>query len=159
MEPQDIDAKNTEINRRKVKITTGNKAILKLKKAVEDAAKEKASFTEDKEKRTIDFKEIEKKALIVEEKYKNLKEVTILCICMTCCTHEGQRLTILSFMQILDKQLEELESAQKEYNDIKKVVEGLRTGEVGKCVCEYINVCMSPCLEIKIKIKIMYIFI
>lgn len=72
---QDIDAKNTEINRRKVKITTGSKAVL-LKKAVEDGVKEKAFLTEDKEKRTVDFKEIENKALVVEEKYKNLKEVT-----------------------------------------------------------------------------------
>ncbi|MCO5547330.1 hypothetical protein L7F22_000778 [Adiantum nelumboides] len=102
---KDIDAKNTEINKRKVKITTGSKTIIKLKKAIEDAAKEKETYTEEKEKRTMDFKEIEKKALVVEGKYKNLKE-------------------------ILDKQLEELDSAQKEFNDRKKVVEELRTGEV-----------------------------
>eukprot|EP00250_Pteridium_aquilinum_P018347 c24044_g1_i1 orf=299-4012(-) len=102
---KDIDAKSTEINRRKVKITTGSKAVLKLKKAVEDAVKEKASVTEEKEKRAVDFKEIEKKALFVEEKYKNLKE-------------------------ILEKQQEELDNAQKEYNDRKKVVDELRTGEV-----------------------------
>lgn len=35
-------------------------------------------------------------------------------------------------MQILEKQQEELESAQKEYNDRKKVVDELRTGEVGQ---------------------------
>lgn len=64
------------MNRRKVKITTGSKAVLKLKKAIEDAAKEKTSVTEEKEKGTVAFKEIEKKAVVVEEKYKNLKEVT-----------------------------------------------------------------------------------
>lgn len=35
-----INAKNTEINRRKVQITTGSKAVQKLKKALDDAAKE-----------------------------------------------------------------------------------------------------------------------
>ncbi|KAH7432741.1 hypothetical protein KP509_07G037500 [Ceratopteris richardii] len=102
---KDIDSMNTEINRRKVKITTGSKTISKLKKGLEDAAKEKASFTEEKEKRTNDFKDVEKKALIVQEKFTNLKE-------------------------ILGKQQEELDSAQKEYNDLKKVVDDLRTKEV-----------------------------
>lgn len=100
-----IDAKNTEINRRKVQITTGSKTIEKLRKALDEAAKEKTTCLEEKEKRVFNFKEIEKKASVVEEKYKNLQ-------------------------QILEKQREELEAAQKDYNDRKHIVDELRTGEV-----------------------------
>lgn len=41
------------MNRRKVKITTGSKAVLKLKKAIEDAVKEKTSVADEKEKGTV----------------------------------------------------------------------------------------------------------
>ena len=61
-----------------MKITTCSKTIQRLKKGIDEANKEKASCLEEKEKSAFDFKEIEKKALLVEEKYNNLKEVPLI---------------------------------------------------------------------------------
>ncbi|KAJ7534246.1 hypothetical protein O6H91_13G085700 [Diphasiastrum complanatum] len=101
----EIDSKSSEVNRRNVQITSGSKTLQKLHKAVQDASTEKIALIEDKEKKAKEFKEIEKNAFVVQEKYNNLQEVK-------------------------EKQLKELESTKKDYNDLKNTIDKLRTGEV-----------------------------
>lgn len=101
----DIDKSNTEINRRKVQITTGKKTLQKLQKAIEEGTKEKEKAGDEKEKKAAKFKETEEKAVLVEENYKKTQEV-------------------------LDKHNEELEKSKNEYNELKKTMNELRSGEV-----------------------------
>lgn len=49
--------------------------IKKLTKGIEDARKEKERLIEQKEKMREIFKEIEQKAFIVQENYKNTQKV------------------------------------------------------------------------------------
>ncbi|KAH9321111.1 hypothetical protein KI387_015750, partial [Taxus chinensis] len=101
----DIDKSSTEINRRKVQIATGKKTIQKLQKAIEESTKENDRIADEKEKKTAGFKDTEQKAFLVQENYKKTQE-------------------------LLDKHNEEVEKAKNEYNDLKKFVDELRSGEV-----------------------------
>lgn len=74
---QDIDIKSTEINRKKVQITTGAKTIEKLKKGIEDAIVERTKCNENKENKANEFKAIEKLAFDVQEKYNETEQVTL----------------------------------------------------------------------------------
>ena len=72
---QDIDKNSSEINRLKVLIETGQKMVKKLTKGIEDSKKEKDRLTEQKQKLTGVFAEIEQKAFAVQENYKKTQEV------------------------------------------------------------------------------------
>lgn len=74
---QDIDKNNTDINRHKVLIQTGEKMIKKLTKAIEESRKEKERLSEEKEKVIGTFKELEQKAFTVQENYEKTKKVLL----------------------------------------------------------------------------------
>ncbi|WVZ15351.1 hypothetical protein V8G54_012917 [Vigna mungo] len=101
----DIDKNSSEINRLKVLIETGQKMVKKLTKGIEDSKKEKDRLTEQKEKLTGAFAEIEQKAFAVQENYKKTQE-------------------------IIDKHTIVLEEAKSKYNKMKKKMDELRASEV-----------------------------
>lgn len=74
---QDIDKNNTEVNRRKVQIETGQKTIKKLTNVIEESKKEIERLGTEKENLSGKFKEIEKKAFEVKEKYEGTQKVYI----------------------------------------------------------------------------------
>lgn len=101
----DIDKRGTEINRHKVQIETGEKMIKKLTKGIEDSKKEKESLLQDKEKLLSMFKEIEQKAFVVQENYKNTQ-------------------------QLIDQHREVLDKAKTDYESLKRKMDELRATEV-----------------------------
>lgn len=54
--------------------------VKKLTKGIEDSKMEKDRLTEQKEKLTATFKEIEQKAFVVQENYKKTQEVSFHCL-------------------------------------------------------------------------------
>jgi len=54
--------------------------VKKLTKGIEDSKKEKDRLTEQKEKLTQAFKEIEQKAFVVQENYKKTQEVLFITL-------------------------------------------------------------------------------
>lgn len=72
---QDIDKTNTEINRHKVQIETGQKMVKKLTKGIEESKKEKERLVEEQQKLLSTFQAIEQKAFVVQENYKKTQEV------------------------------------------------------------------------------------
>ncbi|XP_020239065.1 structural maintenance of chromosomes protein 4 [Cajanus cajan] len=101
----DIDKNNSEINRHKVQIETGQKMVKKLTKGIEDSKKEKDRLIEQKEKLSASFKEIEQKAFAVQENYKKTQEM-------------------------IEKHMIVSEEAKSEYNKMKKAMDELRASEV-----------------------------
>ncbi|KAL5723070.1 Structural maintenance of chromosomes protein 4 [Ranunculus cassubicifolius] len=101
----DIDKTNTEINRRKVLIVTGEKMIKKLTKAIEDSKAEKERLLTEKEKMESVFKETELKAIAVQESYNKTQE-------------------------LVNQHKEVLEAAKEEYHKLKKTMDEMRTSEV-----------------------------
>lgn len=78
---QELDKKSSEINRHKVNITSGEKLLKKLTKGIEESKKESEKLLAEKEKMMSLFKEIEKKAFVVQEEYKKTQEVFIPSHC------------------------------------------------------------------------------
>lgn len=74
---QEINSTSTEINKRQVQISTSGKTIEKLKKAIEDGTKDNERLTQDKETNKVDFKNVEAKAFVIQEKFTELQEVSI----------------------------------------------------------------------------------
>lgn len=72
---QELDKTSSEINRHKVRITSCEKLLKRLAKATEESIKEKEKLLSEKEKMMLIFKEIEKKAFVVQEEYKKTQEV------------------------------------------------------------------------------------
>ena len=72
---RDIDKSNTEINRHKVQIETGQKMVKKLKKGIEESKKEKDRVVDEKEKLHLSHKDIEQKAFTVQDNYNKTQEV------------------------------------------------------------------------------------
>ncbi|XVF14265.1 hypothetical protein REPUB_Repub09cG0043700 [Reevesia pubescens] len=101
----DIDKNNTEINRHKVQIETGEKMVKKLTKGIEESKKEKERMIEGKEKFHGMFKEIEQKAFTVQEDYKKIQK-------------------------LIDEHGEVLGKSKSEYETEKKNVDELRASEV-----------------------------
>lgn len=101
----ELDKTSSDINRHKVKITTCEKLMKKLAKGVEEAKKEMENLLAQKEKLMSVFKEIEKKAFLVQEDYKKTQEM-------------------------IDTHKEELDKTKEDYNKTKKVVDELRATEV-----------------------------
>ncbi|XP_073219945.1 structural maintenance of chromosomes protein 4 isoform X2 [Cicer arietinum] len=101
----DIDKNNSEINRHKVLIETGQKMMKKLTKGIEESKKDKERLAEEKEKLRANFKEIEQKAFSVQENYKRTQEM-------------------------MDKHRDVLEEAKSEHDKMKKAVDELRASEV-----------------------------
>ncbi|VAH08794.1 unnamed protein product [Triticum turgidum subsp. durum] len=101
----ELDKTSSDINRHKVKITTCEKLMKKLAKGVEEAKKEMENLLAQKEKLMSVFKEIEKKAFLVQEDYKKTQEM-------------------------MDTHKEELDKTKEDYNKTKKVVDELRATEV-----------------------------
>lgn len=77
---QDIDKNQSEINRHKVQIETGQKMMKKLIKGIEESKKEVERLTGEKEKLKSKFKEIEQKAFGAQESYKKIEEVCFLVL-------------------------------------------------------------------------------
>nr|DAD33158.1 TPA_asm: hypothetical protein HUJ06_012009 [Nelumbo nucifera] len=101
----DIDKSNTEINRHKVQIVTGEKMVKKLTKGIEESKKEKERVLEEKEKMLAAFEEIKQKALAVQENYEKTQK-------------------------LMDTHNDELDEKKAEYNKLKKTVDELRASEV-----------------------------
>ncbi|KAL6839198.1 hypothetical protein ACP4OV_030870 [Aristida adscensionis] len=101
----DLDKTSSEINRHKVKITTCEKLVKKLTKGIEESKKEKEKLLAEKEKMMTIFKEIEKKAFVVQEEYKKTQEM-------------------------MDNHKDELDKTKEEYNKLKKGMDELRASEV-----------------------------
>lgn len=72
---QELDKTSSEINRHKVKITSGEKLVKRLTKSIEDSKNDSEKLLAEKEKMMLIFKEIEKKAFVVQEEYKKTQEV------------------------------------------------------------------------------------
>ncbi|CAB4275028.1 unnamed protein product [Prunus armeniaca] len=100
-----IDQKNTEINRRKVQIETGQKTLKKLTKVIEESNNEKERLEKEKEKLSDKFKDIEQKAFKVKEKYEEIQK-------------------------LIDKHRDVLDKAKSDYNKMKRTVDDLRASEV-----------------------------
>jgi hypothetical protein len=75
---QNINQTSTDINRRKVLVTTSSKTLQKLQKSVEDATIDRDKGTKEKERLVAEFKEIESKAFVTQEKYTHLQEVSFI---------------------------------------------------------------------------------
>lgn len=101
----DIDKTNTDINRCKVQIETGQKMLKKLVKGIEESKKEKERLHEDMEKLVSKVNEIEKKAFVVQENYKNT-------------------------LELLNEHKDSLDKAKSDYDNLKKTVDDLRASEV-----------------------------
>ena len=74
---QELDKTSSEINRHKVKITSGEKLVKKLAKTIEESKIDTEKLLAEKEKMMSIFKEIEKKAFVVQEEYKKTQEVFV----------------------------------------------------------------------------------
>lgn len=101
----DIGKNNTQINRRKVQIETGQKMLKKLTNGINESKKEEEKLVAEKEKMVAAFKEIEQKAFTVQEDYKKIQEM-------------------------IDQHREVLDEAKAEYNKLKKTMDVSRTAEV-----------------------------
>ncbi|XP_034707420.1 structural maintenance of chromosomes protein 4 [Vitis riparia] len=101
----DIDKSNTEINRHKVQIETGQKMMKKLKKGIEESKKEKDRVVDEKEKLHLSHKDIEQKAFTVQDNYNKTQE-------------------------LIDQHRDVLDKAKSDYEKLKKTVDELRASEV-----------------------------
>ncbi|RLM98688.1 structural maintenance of chromosomes protein 4 [Panicum miliaceum] len=101
----ELDKTSSEINRHKVKITSGEKLVKKLAKTIEDSKIDTEKLLADKEKMMSIFKEIEKKAFVVQEEYKKTQEM-------------------------IDNHKDELDKTKEEYTKLKKALDELRASEV-----------------------------
>ncbi|KAK9135493.1 hypothetical protein Syun_014823 [Stephania yunnanensis] len=101
----DIDKTNTDINRHKVQIATGEKMMKKLTKGIEDSKKEKERLLDEKEKMRSNFKAIEEKAIQVKVNYDKAQE-------------------------LIEEHKEVLDGTKQEYNKLKKVMDEMRASEV-----------------------------
>ena len=78
---QELDKTSSKINRHKVKITSGEKLVKKLAKTIEESKIDTEKLLAEKEKMMSIFKEIEKKAFVVQEEYKKTQEVFVQLYC------------------------------------------------------------------------------
>ncbi|CAK8566745.1 unnamed protein product [Lathyrus sativus] len=101
----DIDKTSSDINRHKVQIETGQKMMKKLTKGIEESRKEKDKLTKETERLKGVFKEIELKAIAVQENYKKTQEM-------------------------IDQHRDVLEEARSEHDKMKKAVDEMRASEV-----------------------------
>ncbi|KAJ1263499.1 hypothetical protein BS78_09G189500 [Paspalum vaginatum] len=101
----ELDKTSSEINRHKVKITSGEKLVKRLTKSIDESKKEIERLLPEKEKMMSIFKEIEKKAFVVQEEYKKTQEM-------------------------IDNHKVELEKTKEEYTKLKKAMDELRGSEV-----------------------------
>jgi structural maintenance of chromosome 4 len=101
----ELDKTSSEINRHKVKITSGEKLVKKLAKTIEDSKIDTEKLLGEKEKMMSIFKEIEKKAFVVQEEYKKTQEM-------------------------IDNHKDELDKTKEEYTKLKKALDELRASEV-----------------------------
>ncbi|XP_024402503.1 structural maintenance of chromosomes protein 4 [Physcomitrium patens] len=101
----DINKTSTEINKRQVLISTSSKTIEKLRKSIEDSIKDKEKFIQDKEAIQGEFKNVEAKAFVIQEKFTQLQEA-------------------------LSKDTVELEVIKKKYMERQKVINELRAVEL-----------------------------
>ncbi|KAI5418893.1 structural maintenance of chromosomes protein 4 [Lathyrus oleraceus] len=101
----DIDKTSSEINRHNVQIETGQKMMKKLTKGIEESGKEKDRLTKETERLKGVFKEIELKAIAVQENYKKTQEM-------------------------IDNHRDVLEEAKSEHDKMKKAVDEMRASEV-----------------------------
>ncbi|XP_078438243.1 structural maintenance of chromosome 3 [Wolffia australiana] len=100
-----IDKISTDINSQNVKIVSNEKTLKRLKKVIEDSKKARETLLGEKENIMASFKEIEQKAFSVQVNYKKTQE-------------------------LIDKHKEALDGAKKEYYELKKTMDGMRTSEV-----------------------------
>ncbi|PRQ27015.1 putative structural maintenance of chromosomes protein [Rosa chinensis] len=100
----DIDKNNTEVNRRKVQIETGQKTIKKLTNVIEESKNEIERLGKEKENLSGKFKEIEKKAFEVKEKYERTQK-------------------------LIDNHKDVLDKAKSDYDNMKKTLYELRASE------------------------------
>ena len=70
----------TNTHKSTIKSILALKMVKKLTKGIEDSKKEKDRLTEQKEKLTQAFKEIEQKAFVVQENYKKTQEVLFITL-------------------------------------------------------------------------------
>ncbi|CAN6332537.1 unnamed protein product [Urochloa humidicola] len=101
----ELDKTSSEINRHKVKITSGEKLVKKLAKSIEESKIDTEKLLAEKEKMMSIFKDIEKKAFVVQEDYKKTQEM-------------------------IDDHKDELDKTKEEYTKLKKALDELRASEV-----------------------------
>ncbi|XP_004293216.1 PREDICTED: structural maintenance of chromosomes protein 4-like [Fragaria vesca subsp. vesca] len=99
-----IDKNNTEVNRRKVQIETGQKTIKKLTNVIEESKNEIERLGQEKENLSGKFKEIEKKAFEVKEKYEGIQK-------------------------LIDNHKDLLDKAKSDYENMKRTLYELRASE------------------------------
>ncbi|CAD6333346.1 unnamed protein product [Miscanthus lutarioriparius] len=101
----ELDKTSSEINRHKVNITSGDKLVKRLTKGIEESKKDREKLFAEKENMLSMFKEIEKKAFVVQEEYKKTQEM-------------------------IDNHKVELDKTKEEYTKLKKAMDELRASEV-----------------------------
>ncbi|KAK3135188.1 hypothetical protein QOZ80_5BG0415790 [Eleusine coracana subsp. coracana] len=101
----ELDKTSSEINRRKVQIASSEKKVTRLSRSIEESTKEIEELLAEKENMMSFFKEIEKKAFVVQEDYKKTQEM-------------------------MDNHKGELDKTKEEYNKLKKAMDELRASEV-----------------------------
>ncbi|XP_066381588.1 structural maintenance of chromosomes protein 4-like [Miscanthus floridulus] len=101
----ELDKTSSEINRYKVNITSGEKLVKRLTKGIEESKKDREKLFAEKENMLSMFKEIEKKAFVVQEEYKKTQEM-------------------------IDNHKVELDKTKEEYTKLKKAMDELRASEV-----------------------------
>ncbi|XP_042019712.1 structural maintenance of chromosomes protein 4-like [Salvia splendens] len=122
----DIDKNSTKINRGKVQIETGQKTIEKLTKGIEESKVEKERLLGEKEKLRTASKETEEKAIKVMEDSVKIQGV-------------------------INEHKEVLDQAKSDYENLKKVMDTLRTSQVD---AEYkLQDKRKACKELEIKGK------
>lgn len=101
----ELDKTSSEINRHKVNVTSGEKLVKRLTKGIEESKKDREKLSAETEKMMSMFKEIEKKAFVVQEEYKKTQEM-------------------------IDNHKVELDKTKEEYTKLKKAMDELRATEV-----------------------------
>ncbi|GJN14827.1 hypothetical protein PR202_gb01692 [Eleusine coracana subsp. coracana] len=101
----ELDKTSSEINRRKVQIASSEKKVTRLSRSIEESTKEIEELLAEKGNMMSFFKEIEKKAFVVQEDYKKTQEM-------------------------MDNHKGELDKTKEEYNKLKKAMDELRASEV-----------------------------
>lgn len=133
---QNIDKNNTEVNRRKVQIETGQKTIKKLTNVIEESKNEIERLGQEKENLSGKFKEIEKKAFEVKEKYEGIQKVYIfftLFLCNLVSYMDRSVLLLYDFLyllQLIDNHKDLLDKAKSDYENMKRTLYELRASEV-----------------------------
>ncbi|PRQ20033.1 putative structural maintenance of chromosomes protein [Rosa chinensis] len=118
----DIDEKNTELNRHKVQIETGQQTIKELRKVIQDSKKKYERHKKENETLCANFKEKEEKASLVQENYEETQKLIDehkAVLDKAKSEYCNMKKTVYELRAWKDKAEFELEAMKKKYKDLK----------------------------------------